>query len=699
MKFIKKLSSFFSVKGWRSQLPAAQIDLIKRTGIFDRMERTQFDEMLKSIQHIDYPAGKLIFHEGDQGDALYIISQGSVRVFTYDMNKIKVPIARLNEGDYFGEQALLGQAYKTRNANIEAITDTSLLRIDAKFFTQLIQKDIELENKLRKVGYSELLQILSLSTGFYSDLKTILSQIENPDIREFPEEEVIFNAGDQPDHVYIILEGDVKLVFPNKKKQGATLLLHRGQIFGELGVIRNKPRAATAIAESNSRLLSITAEDFKLYLEKNPQLQEILSKLEQIYRIPMQGSVEQYIGKVENIGTTITNIYKMEDDRLIILSKFLNLDMFTMYLANVTKEESYLYTKGRNTTELDIANHRIIGIKVSGFREDLPKLCGLLLNNEVIDDANLMRFKTTGEFDLIGPPQKEAKADVICECMAVTRDKLEALINQGITDVETLAKKSGVGIGCEGCKYKILEVLGESTWLSALMKEITTHNAYVKSFLLVPYRTAFKAPQAGQHVIIQLRINDIWIERPYTISDVQNGYFRITLKKEPKGLLGQWLFENTREEIYVNVTQPRGEFLIDLNEKKPAICFAGGIGIAPFIMYAKTLLNTNNTKRMHIVYSALTEQDFILTDEFNEITEQMPSITIDYHATDTDGLLTPEQVIETVKNFHKPDIYICGPEGFQNMINQALKDINYNPQKIHVEKFVHAGETPHKTAA
>lgn len=629
----------------------AEVELIKNTGLFSRMEDEYFKEMLHAVRLTRYPAGKLIFREGEQGDALYVIADGSVRVFAYNAQGRKISLARLKKGDYFGEQALLGQANKTRNANIETITSTTLIHIDEKYITYQLKRDAALKKKLKKIGFEQAVTILSSSTQFYSNIKSIIAQIENPIIKEFSDGKVIFNVGDQPDNVYIVLYGEVRLLILDKiAKTVSKLVIHKGHMFGELGILRNQPRAATAIAQGNVKLLAINGATFKETLSKNRHLKQVFSTLQQVYQIPMKGIVEQYIGNVPEAGDVITNIYKMEQGRSVVSSKFLSQDIFTMSTVNVSDEKCYKYQKGQDKMELYTVGNHITSIKAYGQWNELPMFCRLLLNNEIVDDFTLIKFELTGEFKTkeLPPPEK--------------------------IDMATGAA-SGI----------------ERPWVPATIKKIASHNAYVNSYELTPVNSYFKSLKPGQYVVIQAKIKDNWIERPYVVSDLQeNGGLRVTIKKEPHSLFSQWLFEQGENELSVNVSQPQGDFTLDIDAPSQVLCFASGIGIVPFMTFAKALSVVQSHRNMHVLYSASTKDDFIFVEEFDLITKVTPSFTISYRITNIEGMLIEKDVIKMIMQFNEPDIYICGPESFVRFILNTLQSVRYDDNKIHIEEFVHA---------
>jgi CRP-like cAMP-binding protein len=94
----------------------------------DKMERT-------------YPADCLLFAEGEPGDELYVIQEGSVKISKI-MNNQEVVLAVLRTGDIFGERALLEN--KPRTATAETLENCTVLAVNQANFTSLIKTSPEL---------------------------------------------------------------------------------------------------------------------------------------------------------------------------------------------------------------------------------------------------------------------------------------------------------------------------------------------------------------------------------------------------------------------------------------------------------------------------------------------------------------------------------------------------------------------------
>jgi hypothetical protein len=82
--------------------------------------------------------GSIIFKEGDVGDALYIITEGSARVFALDADGSTKTINSIGPGECFGEMALL--IGEMRSASILAESDMVLFRLTKKRFDKIVDE-------------------------------------------------------------------------------------------------------------------------------------------------------------------------------------------------------------------------------------------------------------------------------------------------------------------------------------------------------------------------------------------------------------------------------------------------------------------------------------------------------------------------------------------------------------------------------
>jgi CRP/FNR family transcriptional regulator/CRP/FNR family cyclic AMP-dependent transcriptional regulator len=91
--------------------------------------------------------------------------------------------------------------------------------------------------------------------------------------RTYRRGEVIFHKGDPGNSMFLILEGQVKIVLPSEGGQEALLgVLDAGDCFGELSIIDAQPRSATIVATTPTVTLMVHRDDFERVLEQHPHV-------------------------------------------------------------------------------------------------------------------------------------------------------------------------------------------------------------------------------------------------------------------------------------------------------------------------------------------------------------------------------------------------------------------------------------------
>ena len=80
-----------------------------------------------------------IFTQGDPSDAVFYIQEGKVKLAVVAKNGKEATIGILNEGDFFGEGCLTGQAFRLCSAT--AMTDCSVMKIDKKSMNDVLHRE------------------------------------------------------------------------------------------------------------------------------------------------------------------------------------------------------------------------------------------------------------------------------------------------------------------------------------------------------------------------------------------------------------------------------------------------------------------------------------------------------------------------------------------------------------------------------
>ena len=94
--------------------------------------------------------------------------------------------------------------------------------------------------------------------------------------RSYPKDTMIFSESQSGAEMYIIQDGQVSISKVVDGKEVVLAVLKQGDMFGEMALLENKPRSASAIAHSNCRLMVVNRSNFDQMVSTQPQL---ISKL------------------------------------------------------------------------------------------------------------------------------------------------------------------------------------------------------------------------------------------------------------------------------------------------------------------------------------------------------------------------------------------------------------------------------------
>lgn len=123
-----------------------QIDVIKNIFLFHELDPAEINQIINISAIKSFPKDQVIFEEGEEGDAIYIVIEGAVRVSKMIPSMGEENLAVLGQGQYFGEMSLIEDA--PRSATTIAHTDCRLLFIGKEDFRRLLRENKEIAYKL-----------------------------------------------------------------------------------------------------------------------------------------------------------------------------------------------------------------------------------------------------------------------------------------------------------------------------------------------------------------------------------------------------------------------------------------------------------------------------------------------------------------------------------------------------------------------
>jgi CRP/FNR family transcriptional regulator, cyclic AMP receptor protein len=104
------------------------------------------DQFLSSAHKRLHPRGSTIIFAGEASDSIFYIIKGSVSVIIEDDSGREIIVSYLNEGDFFGEIAMLGEG--TRTAWVKAKTECEVAELGYQKFIEISQRDTSILHQL-----------------------------------------------------------------------------------------------------------------------------------------------------------------------------------------------------------------------------------------------------------------------------------------------------------------------------------------------------------------------------------------------------------------------------------------------------------------------------------------------------------------------------------------------------------------------
>ena len=120
-----------------SGLSAKVFDQLSHNRLFEGLEPDLLKQIRKQVDVLEFKSGEVVFHEGDPGDSLYLVGEGSVKISKEDRGGREQVLDYIKPGNFFGEMALLEG--KPRSAMATAAEPTLLGAVKEETFQHLLE--------------------------------------------------------------------------------------------------------------------------------------------------------------------------------------------------------------------------------------------------------------------------------------------------------------------------------------------------------------------------------------------------------------------------------------------------------------------------------------------------------------------------------------------------------------------------------
>ena len=121
------------------------LEALRSVPLFASLDDDSAKDLRSLLSERNVPSNTLLFNQGDEGDAMYLIESGRIRISVVDDDKKEVTLAELAQGDFFGEMSIIDG--RQRSADARVIEDCRLAILSRQAFLSFVRKkpDVALE--------------------------------------------------------------------------------------------------------------------------------------------------------------------------------------------------------------------------------------------------------------------------------------------------------------------------------------------------------------------------------------------------------------------------------------------------------------------------------------------------------------------------------------------------------------------------
>jgi ferredoxin-NADP reductase/CRP-like cAMP-binding protein len=671
------------------------LGLLRHAPPFDCLPPDALAALAEAATQTQAVPGQAIVREGEAGDTMYVVAVGSVQVIGKSFDGSEVVLARLEPGAYFGEQALLPGSTSRRSASVRALTHCRLLALTRASLRPVFELDGEFAQRMGATAKRhDELRASRLREGVLRKLGVA----ESHRIESFGSGEFVFREGDRADRFYLILQGHARVSTGAPGAQTELTELLPGQMFGELAILKEQPRTASVRAVDQLEVASMDAAWFRSNLAGSAQLQSIMQSMDGMYMLPRRGLLTLQIGQLAS-RPTLTAIHDLSDGRRVISTRLVGMPAFTSRVVGAPEPDLSVRFDDPHSgavREVHLSDGVPVELESSGEWRELSDVFEMLLDAGRLDEGQIQRFEVHGSFkdeDRGGPRRRDG---VVCACAGVSVDDIQQAMAAGCHTAEQLACRTRATRVCGGCLPTIEDMLGFARWTPARCASIVRLSEQVWAFRIKPLDRAITPFHPGQHLVIQGRIGELWVQRPYTISSAPGvgDAYEITVKREPQGACSGWLFARGADEGLLRISAPGGSFHWPTDGPVDAVCLVGGIGVTPALSMARALAHSPGRGRLHIDYSVSEPSQAIALDELRQIAMQASDMTLNIRSTRTQGRIGSAEIGRLAQARPSATFYLCGSDGYMATVAEHLAAAGVPPERVRQERFRVAGEQP-----
>ncbi|ODM19116.1 cAMP-dependent protein kinase regulatory subunit [Aspergillus cristatus] len=233
--------------------------------LFAHLDDDQFKTVLDALVEKPIPAKDIkVITQGDAGDYFYVVEKGSFDIYIHPSGSVQPgpdgmgnKVSTTGPGSSFGELALMYNA--PRAATVVSVEPKSTLwALDRITFRRILMDSAFQRRRMYEAFLEEVPLLSSLKPYERSKIADALDAIK------YSAGSTIITEGDPGDAFYLLESGEAEAF--KEGEEGPVKDYKRGDYFGELALLDDKPRAASVVAKTDVKVARLGRDGFKRLL-------------------------------------------------------------------------------------------------------------------------------------------------------------------------------------------------------------------------------------------------------------------------------------------------------------------------------------------------------------------------------------------------------------------------------------------------
>ena len=248
---------------------------LAETALFADVDRRSLAEIAGRMDEEHLERGQVLFHQNDTDGALFVVLEGRLEAYRRDESGRRSALGTIEQGEPAGEiQVLTGGK---RTASVRAVEATRVARLPGDEADWLADNQPAVMRQLLEVIQRRLRynRMVSLAAEVFDlrDAAALRDFEQRVEWKHLAGGEALFRQGEPGDCLYLVVSGLLKIVFESER-EGPRVIneIGRGEMVGEIAVIADEPRAASAWAIRDSELIRVDRDLFEHLAQRDARV-------------------------------------------------------------------------------------------------------------------------------------------------------------------------------------------------------------------------------------------------------------------------------------------------------------------------------------------------------------------------------------------------------------------------------------------